>query len=256
MGSVESPSAAAALRSPEGAQHEACIIRRPRRVRGRREGVGRSRLLQAVRRSGHGDPRRPGRSRRARPVPHGLGQDPRLRRAGRRAPKRLRRAPLGFDPGPDEGACHPDRRRASPARSRPGAFDRAGLRRSGNRQAGAACCPCAHPGGDPGPAARPDRAARRLTLKGPHPGPRRGRQDARHGLQAGRRQDRQDDRLRPPDAALLGDARGGGRPNRQGIHHQPAPPRARSLRGAQGRRGASLRDGQPRGKGRSGWSTS
>ena len=47
---------------------------------------------------------------------------------------------------------------------------------------------------------------------------RRGRQDARHGLPPGGRQDREDDRRRAPDAAVLGDSRGRGRADRQGLH--------------------------------------
>ena len=45
----------------------------------------------------------------------------------------------------------------------------------------------------PGPARGPDRPRRRLARAGPHPRPRRGRPDARHGLQARGRPDRRPD---------------------------------------------------------------
>ena len=95
----------------------------------------------------------------------------------------------------------------------------------------------------PGPPARPDRAPGRVAGARPHARPRRGRPDARHGLSPGRRQDREDDRRQAPDAAVLGDARGRGRADREGLHVEPAPPRARAFGGAQGRRRAPLRDG-------------
>ena len=70
----------------------------------------------------------------------------------------------------------------------------------------------------PGPPARPDRASRRVARSRADARARRGRQDARHGLSPGGRQDREDDLEQAPDAALLGDARGRGRTDRQGVH--------------------------------------
>ena len=70
----------------------------------------------------------------------------------------------------------------------------------------------------------------------PRPGPRhrRGRPDARHGLQARRRPDRRQDAPRPPDHLLLRDARVGGRQGRPLLHERRAPPRppARGVRDA------------------------
>ena len=70
------------------------------------------------------------------------------------------------------------------------------------------------------------------------------------GFKPGGRQDREDDRGRAPDAAVLRHARGRGRAGRKGLHLRPAAPRARSLGRAQGRCRAPLRDGLPRGQGR------
>ena len=57
---------------------------------------------------------------------------------------------------------------------------------------------------------------------------RRGRPDARHGLQAARRPDRRAVPARAPDAVLLRDARRRGRPRRRGLHLRPGAPRARA----------------------------
>ena len=68
------------------------------------------------------------------------------------------------------------------------------------------------------PPDRPDRARRRRPRRDRGARPRRGRPHARHGLQARRRPDRRHDAARPPDAALLGHARGRGRPHRLRLH--------------------------------------
>ena len=132
----------------------------------------------------------------------------------------------------------------------PGAVDRRRLRRRRHPEAGAPGPAGPHPRGDARPAARPARAAVVHARQGQDPRPRRGRPDARHGLQARRHADRRPDQEHPPDAALLGDARGRGRPGRCGLHDEPRPPRAQPA-GSQGRdRRAPLPAGRPRGQGR------
>ena len=74
------------------------------------------------------------------------------------------------------------------------------------------------------PARGPDRARRRLARPRPDPRPRRGRPDARHGLQAGGQPDRRPDPGRAPDPLLLGDAGGRDRQARRRLHAQAAPP--------------------------------
>ncbi len=68
-----------------------------------------------------------------------------------------------------------------------GLQDRRRLRRRRLRPADQGGATRRHPRRHPGPARGPDRPRRRLARAGPHPRPRRGRPDARHGLQAGRR---------------------------------------------------------------------
>ncbi len=95
------------------------VIRRSRRVQGRRRRPVQPGHHGAVRDPARGHRRRARRSRRPRSLPHRLGQDARLRNpAGR--PHRGRGAPSGGpDPGADSRARNPDRRRAAPDRPRP-----------------------------------------------------------------------------------------------------------------------------------------
>ena len=67
------------------------------------------------------------------------------------------------------------------------------------------------------------------------PGHRRGRPDARHGLQARGRPNRRPHAARSPDAVLLGDARGRGRKAGARLHARCPSPRSRAR--ARGRRG-------------------
>ena len=71
-----------------------------------------------------------------------------------------------------------------------------------------------HPWATPGPPRPAARHARRRR----DPRPRRGRPDARHGLQAAGRPDRQAPPARSPDDVLLGDARRRGRRARARVH--------------------------------------
>ena len=158
--------------------------------------------------------------RRAGPVADRVGQDARLRRADRRPDRAPRRAAPRRSCSRPPGSW-PSR---SSTRSAPIAHSRAlkvaavfggvGIQAQA-RKAAKAHIVVATPGrledliqrGDFNARARPD------------PRPRRGRPDARHGLQAPRRPDRRADPEGPPDAVLLGDARGRGRQARQGLHH-------------------------------------
>ena len=110
-----------------------------------------------------------------------------------RTPARQQRAALGAGARADARARDPDRRGPASAGACASALDRGGLRRRGNRQAGADRRAGAHPRRDAGTPARPDRPPGRLAGARPAAGPRRGRPDARHGLPAGRRPDREDD---------------------------------------------------------------
>ena len=94
---------------------------------------------------------------------------------------------------PDARARRPDRRRAGRRDARPRAQDHRRLRRRRHPQPGQAGPPLARAGRDPRPAARPDRPRRRAARPDPAPRARRGRPDARHGLQARRRPHRRDD---------------------------------------------------------------
>ncbi len=119
----------------------------------------------------------------------------------------------------------PDRRRAALRRRRPRAEDRRRLRRRRLR-------PAEHrPRGAPTSSSPPpgrleDLIARGVVSlgRGPHPRPRRGRPDARHGLQARRQPDRRPDPAQAPDAVLLGDAGGGDRQDRRRLHPRRPPP--------------------------------
>ena len=74
-----------------------------------------------------------------------------------------------------------------------------------------------------------DLVQRRLVdlSRSPDPHPRRGRPDARHGLQAAGRQARAAPAAEPPDDVLLGHARRRGRLARARVHEQPVPHRRR-----------------------------
>ena len=146
--------------------------------------------------------------------PDRIGQDVRLRRADGRPARLQRRLAAGADPRPDARAGRADRRRARRRDARPRAQDHRRLRRRRDPQPGQAGRPLARARRHARPPDRPDRAPRRPARRDRRAGPRRGRPHARHGLQARRRPDRQDDADRPPDAALLGHARGRGRAHR------------------------------------------
>ena len=84
---------------------------------------------------------------------------------------------------------------------------------------------------DPDRHARPPRGPRRAPAdrsgRDPHVRPRRGRPDARHGLQAPGRPDRPPPAAEPPDDVLLGDARRRSGPSRARVHEQPVALRER-----------------------------
>ena len=86
---------------------------------------------------------------------------------------------------------------------------------------------------DPDRHARPPRGPRRAPAdrsgRDPHVRPRRGRPDARHGLQAPGRPDRPPPAAEPPDDVLLGDARRRSGPSRARVHEQPVALRERDL---------------------------
>ena len=214
-------------RRPQGRrkehQHEACNIRRPRRVRGRRDRAspGRaSRAPFAVQSMVIGDVLaghdvlarpRPARARRSRSACRSSS-----------ASKASDARPCGADPRPDPRARAPDRRGAASDRPRPRAVDRApSTAAAGIVKQAQARRPRPHPRGDARAPARPARHAATSRSTRADARPRRGRPDARHGVQPGV------DRIvkmpaRAPDAVVLGDARGRGRPHREGLHHQPA----------------------------------
>ena len=175
---------------------------------------------------------------RARPVADRVGQDARLRRADGRPDQRRGAPPRGARARPHQGAGRADRRRDAPR------SPIRGRSRSHPSSAGSASRP--RP-------ARPRKAHIVVATPGrledlierghfkleadPDPGPGRGRPHARHGLQARRRPHRRPDAEGPPDAVLLGHARGRGRQARQGLHPRRRPPRAQARRSRQpGRR--------------------
>ena len=180
-------------------------------------------------------------SRRPRPRPHRLGQDPGLR-PGDDHPARRRhppgeQAPALAHPRADPRARHAGERRARAVRARHRPAPQAGRRRPVLRAADqGAQQGHRHPRRHPGPARRPDgprrgRARRRADRRA-----RRGRPHGRHGLPArGHRDPRRGPRGRPA-AALLGDPRQGHRhpgrplPRRPGARTRPTRPRPRSRR--------------------------
>ena len=104
---------------------------------------------------------------------------------------------------------------------------RSRLRRHARRLAGEAAQGRAHRRRDAGPSPGSDRAQARLARRHPHPRPRRGRPDARHGLPPAGREDPPQRPEGAADHALLGDARRRGRRARRQLHRG-----SRALRGA------------------------
>ena len=184
-------------------------FRRSRRIAPCRERALGARDHRAVRRPEAGDRGRPRRRRRPRPIADRLGQDARLRRPDGR-PDRGRRAPR-----PRPSCSLPTRELATqivdelrtvaqPAACRSPPSTAASGSRQQAKRAAQAHIVVATPGRLEDLL---DRGAFTLEQR-PGPRPRRGRPHARHGLQARRRPDRRQDAARPPDALLLGDARG------------------------------------------------
>ena len=114
-------------------------------------------------------------------------------------------------PRPDARARLADRRGDSPGRARPRAEDRLRLRRRRHPEAVARRGPGADRRRHARPPRGPPRPPRVRPAQRQGARARRGRPDARHGLQARGRPDRRPVPARPADAVLLGHARGRGR---------------------------------------------
>ena len=193
------------------------------------------------------DRRRSRRPRRPRQVPHRVGQDACLLGSDRRA------ASAGEAPPGSALVVAPTRELAlqicedlrpiATVRNLSVATVYGG---AGIAQAGEARPPRADPGGHAGTPARPHGARRRLAQERPDPRPRRGGPHARHGLPPRRRAHHRRDSERPPDDAVLGDARRRGQPHRQEVHATRPCATSTSLRAEQRPGRASLRRRHPR----------
>ena len=178
--------------------------------------------------------RRARRSRRARAVTDRIGQDARVRRPDGRSHRPRRPAPGRAGARPDPGAREPDRRRDPRGRPGPRAQDLRRLRRGQPAEAVARRRAGPHPRRHPGPAGGSPRAARVHAGARPDARPRRGGPDARHGLPAAGGPHRRPVPARPPDARLLGHARGCARPAGPVLHHRRDPSRGPADAGARG----------------------
>ena len=151
-----------------------------------------------------GGPRRPGRARQG---PDRVRQDTGLRDPDRGAHTAGRRSPVRSRPRSDPRAGRPGDR--GPRRPRPGArtFRRLRVRRRADSGSGREGQEGARARGHTGPAPGPDGPPPRQPRRRLDPRSRRGRPDARHGLQAAGRPDPAQGLPRPPDDVLLGHAR-------------------------------------------------
>ena len=182
--------------------------------------------------------------------PTGSGQDPRLRVADRRAlePRDGQPSALVLVPTRARAAGH---RRAVHRREAEGPPHRRGLRRRAAPGQAAKAREGARRRRHARPARGPRAAAAVDPRPHPDPRPRRGRPDARHGLQAAGGQARSPGAQQPPDDVLLGDARRGGWHPRPRLHVQPVALRSRAACRAVLRRDrAPLRLGRPEHEGR------
>ena len=158
-------------------------FQRARRERGRRAGARGPRLRRAVPHPVSRPARRARRPRHPREVADRLGQDTRFRDPDRRARS------TATARRPEALVLVPTRELALQVAEEIGSFASAKglqvgarLRRRAGRLAGEAAQGRAHRRRDAGPAPGSDRAPARLARRHPHPRPRRGRPDARHGL--------------------------------------------------------------------------
>ena len=133
------------------------------------------------------------------------------------------RMPRSLDPEPDPRAGHPDRQLLRHLRQARQSVHGPAHRRGRHGRAVAAArarrrCADRDPGSPFGPVRARQGAARRRH----DPGDRRGRSDARHGLHARRRADREPGQPQPADPDVLGDHAAGDSPPGGCLPHRPA----------------------------------
>ena len=212
-------------RQAERKEHMTHNVRRARRERGDRRTRSPSAASPALSRSRRASSRDAlaGRDVLAK-SPTGSGKTLAFAHPDRRAPRRR------GDARPARARARPDARaraRRSPtsssslgAATRPRGRGRLRRRRRSQAQAKRAR-ERAHPRRDARPARGPRSSAGSSRSTRPDPRPRRGRPDARHGLQAAGRPHRPAAAARPPDDVLLRDARRRGRRARPRVHERP-----------------------------------